>query len=62
MRKIILERLALEKLLTVGHQRTLVIVLRIIVDRALGIVLRRFQFGKVKWPSYLAKMPPSVRH
>ena len=41
---------SLEKLLTVSRRRPLVIVLRKIVDRALGAVLRRFQFDEQKWP------------
>ena len=42
---------SLEKLLTISRRRPLVIVLQKIVDRALGTVLRCFQFGKQKWPT-----------
>ena len=41
----------LKKLLTVRRRWPLVIVLRKIVDRTLGTVLRWFQFGKQKWPT-----------
>ena len=42
---------SIEKLLTVSRRQPLVIVLPKIVDRALGTILRRFQFGKQKWPT-----------
>ena len=50
---------SLEKILTVSRRRPLVIVLRKTVDRALGTVLRQFQFGEQKWPTQEKILPNS---